>query len=136
MKHITGKMKFECWLQREEGILEQWGEPELGVHLSFNVFPQRYVGRCLCLHLCFLKEMLRTCLSPIMFPTRIIAHVCVSNRLSMYFLFVLMCFLKATLNMFVVAGWQKLRGSTGGTRRKVWTRTKILSPNIRHFVTN
>ena len=43
MKHITGKMKFECWLQQEEGILEQWGEPELGVHLSFNVFPQRYV---------------------------------------------------------------------------------------------
>ena len=34
------------------------------------------------------------------------------------------------------AGWQKLRGSTGGTRRKVWTRTKILSPNIRYFVTN
>ena len=31
-------------------------------------------------------------------------------------------------------GWQKLRGSTGGTRRKVWTRTKILSPNIRYFV--
>ena len=24
-----------------------------------------------------------------------------------------------------LAGWQKLRGSTGGTRRKVWTRTKI-----------
>ena len=24
-------------------------------------------------------------------------------------------------------GWQKLRGSTGGTRRKVWTETKILS---------
>ena len=34
------------------------------------------------------------------------------------------------------AGWQKLRGSTGGTRRKVWTRTKILSPNIRYFVAN
>ena len=33
-------------------------------------------------------------------------------------------------------GWQKLRGSTGGTRRKVWTRTKILSPNIRYFVAN
>ena len=58
MKHITGKMKFECWLQREEGILEQWDEPELGVHLSFNVFPQRYVEDtlriCFCLHLCFL----------------------------------------------------------------------------------
>ena len=25
---------------------------------------------------------------------------------------------------------------TGGTRRKVWTRTKILSPNIRYFVAN
>ena len=36
----------------------------------------------------------------------------------------------------VYAGWQKLRGSTGGTRRKVWTRTKILSPNIRYFVAN
>ena len=29
------------------------------------------------------------------------------------------------------AGWQKLCGSTGGTRRKVWTWTKILSPNLR-----
>ena len=36
----------------------------------------------------------------------------------------------------VLPGWQKLRGSTGGTRRKVWTRTKILSPNIRYFVAN
>ena len=35
-----------------------------------------------------------------------------------------------------VPGWQKLCGSTGGTRRKVWTRTKILSPNIRYFVAN
>ena len=34
------------------------------------------------------------------------------------------------------AGWQKLRGSTVGTRRKVWTRTKILSLNIRYFVAN
>ena len=34
------------------------------------------------------------------------------------------------------AGWQELRGSTGGTRRKVWTQTKILSPNIRYFVAN
>ena len=33
-------------------------------------------------------------------------------------------------------GWQKLRGSTGGPRRKVWTRTKILSPNIHFFVAN
>ena len=33
-------------------------------------------------------------------------------------------------------GWQKLHGSTGGTRRKVWTRTKILNPNIRYFVAN
>ena len=24
----------------------------------------------------------------------------------------------------------------GGTRRKIWTRTKILSPNIRYFVAN
>ena len=37
---------------------------------------------------------------------------------------------------YVDAGWQKLHGSTGGTRRKVWTRTKILSPNIRYFVAN
>ena len=37
---------------------------------------------------------------------------------------------------YLCAGWQKLRGSTGGTRRKVWTRTKILSPNIRYFVAN
>ena len=36
----------------------------------------------------------------------------------------------------LLAGWQKLRGSTGGTRRKVWTQTKILSPNIRYFVAN
>ena len=34
------------------------------------------------------------------------------------------------------SGWQKLHGSTGGTRRKVWTQTKILSPNIRYFVVN
>ena len=40
-------------------------------------------------------------------------------------------------NIFVkAAGWQKLHGSTGDTRRKVWTRTKILSPNIRYFVAN
>ena len=31
------------------------------------------------------------------------------------------------------AGWQKLRGGTGSPRRKVWTQTKILSPNIHHF---
>ena len=31
-------------------------------------------------------------------------------------------------------GWQKLHGGTGGPRQKVWTRTKILSPNIRYFV--
>ena len=36
----------------------------------------------------------------------------------------------------LTAGWQKLNGSTGGTRRKVWTRTKILSPNKRYFVAN
>ena len=34
------------------------------------------------------------------------------------------------------AGWQKLCGGTGGPRRKVWTRTKILSLNIRYFVAN
>ena len=32
------------------------------------------------------------------------------------------------------AGWQKLREATKGLRQKVWTRTKILSPNIRYFV--
>ena len=36
----------------------------------------------------------------------------------------------------LLSGWHKLRGSTGGTRRKVWTWTKILSPNIRYFVAN
>ena len=49
----------------------------------------------------------------------------------------------------VIDGWQKFcdlnliddrvaevaRGH-GGPRRKVWTRTKILGPNIRHFVAN
>ena len=34
------------------------------------------------------------------------------------------------------AGWQNLCGGTGGPRQKVWTRTKILSPNIRYFVAN
>ena len=34
----------------------------------------------------------------------------------------------------VGAGWQKLRERASGARRKVWTRTKILSPNIRYFV--
>ena len=34
------------------------------------------------------------------------------------------------------AGWRKLCGGTGGPRRKVWTWTKILSPNIRYFVPN
>ena len=33
-------------------------------------------------------------------------------------------------------GWQKLCGGTGGRRRKVWTRTKILSLNIRYFGAN
>ena len=35
-----------------------------------------------------------------------------------------------------MSGWQKLHGSTGGSCRKVWTWTKILSPNIRYFVVN
>ena len=34
------------------------------------------------------------------------------------------------------SGWQKLCGGTGGPGRKVWTQTKILSPNIRYFVAN
>ena len=34
------------------------------------------------------------------------------------------------------SGWQKLRCGTGGPCRKVWTRKKILSPNLRYFVTN
>ena len=33
------------------------------------------------------------------------------------------------------AGWQKLCEGTKGLCRKVWTWTKILSPNICHFVT-
>ena len=32
------------------------------------------------------------------------------------------------------SGWQKLREGTRGFRRKVSTRTKILSPYIRYFV--
>ena len=40
----------------------------------------------------------------------------------------------AVIIVIIATGWQKLRGSTGGTRRKVWTRTKILSPSIRYFV--
>ena len=32
------------------------------------------------------------------------------------------------------AGWQKLCEGTKGLRQKVWTQTKILSPNLRHFV--
>ena len=35
-----------------------------------------------------------------------------------------------------VAEVAREHGSTGGTRRKVWTRTKILSLNIRYFVAN
>ena len=31
-------------------------------------------------------------------------------------------------------GWQKLCERASGARRKVWTRTKILIPNIRYFV--
>ena len=34
------------------------------------------------------------------------------------------------------AEWQKLCGGTGGPRRKVWTRTQILSLNIRYFAAN
>ena len=34
------------------------------------------------------------------------------------------------------SGWQKLRGGTGGPRQKVWTRAKILSPNVRYFAAN
>ena len=40
------------------------------------------------------------------------------------------------LPMNLRAGWQKLHGSTGGTRRIIWTQTKILSQNIRYFVAN
>ena len=32
------------------------------------------------------------------------------------------------------AGWQNLLQGEKGLRQKVWTRTKILSPNIRYFV--
>ena len=35
-----------------------------------------------------------------------------------------------------MAGWQKLCEGLKGLRRKVWTQTKILSPNIRYFVAN
>ena len=43
-------------------------------------------------------------------------------------------FEKQLILNYKAPGWQKLHGSTGGTRRKVWTRTKILSLNIRYFV--
>ena len=33
-----------------------------------------------------------------------------------------------------MAGWQELRKCTNGVRQKVWTRTKILSPNIRYII--
>ena len=36
----------------------------------------------------------------------------------------------------ILQWWQKLCGGIGGLRRKVWTQTKILSPNTRHFVAN
>ena len=37
---------------------------------------------------------------------------------------------------YLVSGWQKLCGGTGGPRRKVWTWTKILSPNICYSAAN
>ena len=41
----------------------------------------------------------------------------------------------ATLKrIFCNPGWQKLCEGTKGLRRKVWTRTKIFSPNIRYVV--
>ena len=40
---------------------------------------------------------------------------------------------KAVMELFRVA--EVVRGH-GGPRRKVWTRTKILSPNICYFVAN
>ena len=41
----------------------------------------------------------------------------------------------ATLKRIVCnPGWQKLCEGTKGLRRKVWTRTKIFSPNIRYVV--
>ena len=36
--------------------------------------------------------------------------------------------------LYQEAGWQKLCEGTKGLRRKVWTRTKMLSPNKRYFV--
>ena len=57
--------------------------------------------------------------------------------LKMIVLFLFFLFgLKARVLFLFITGWQKLHGSTGGTRQKVWTRTKILSPNIRYFVAN
>ena len=37
-------------------------------------------------------------------------------------------------NWCQLSGWQKFRKAAKGLRRKVWTQTKILSPNIRYFV--
>ena len=52
------------------------------------------------------------------------------------------CSCKKTVNNWAIEhvkppppGWQKLHGRTGRIRQKVWTRTKISSPNIRYFVT-
>ena len=36
--------------------------------------------------------------------------------------------------IFQKAGWQTLREAAKGLRRKVWTQTKILSPNIHYLV--
>ena len=43
---------------------------------------------------------------------------------------------KRIILLIICAGWQKFCGGTGGPRQKVWTQTKTLSPNIRHFVAN
>ena len=44
---------------------------------------------------------------------------------------------KAMLCGFIKAqGGRSCAGAQGGPRRKVWTRTKILSPNIRYFIAN
>ena len=39
-----------------------------------------------------------------------------------------------TTSYWVWPGWHKLCKGTKGLRRKVWTQTKILSPNIHYFV--
>ena len=45
-------------------------------------------------------------------------------------------FINKDLSFTLIPRVAEVARGTGGTRRKIWTRTKILSPNIRYFVVN